>query len=340
METLLDSTLLTILVIVVIATILALIRTRKRDRCLKHFDGYYVSLTETEGDVTWGEVEVYTSGMEFFYPKPVRSSKGFWQRSLLFYRDQYERMDGIYRYAEGLPEDQKEDRRKHLERTSNPGFLRRFARKVRNWVGMIRDALVQSISLLLGAAKSKTTPAGMLQQDQERMSALSAEIIGHAGNSFDPLLERHLFSRVVVDVSRQDDKTSYCGYLADYTADFLEIIDAQVNAEEGGFGPEAYRPGQVPVDGVEVRLEGKLLAVSNASGMMLALHALEHGAESTAVGAVIPDGFTADLRLGDEIDTDTLEVVIASAERVDMLVPRTRALVRHGVSGLEADELG
>lgn len=340
MESLLDSTLLTILVVITVATLLALVRSQKRDRCMTHFDGFHVTLAEKDGKVTWGDVDIKTSGLELNYPDPRRSTKGFWKQSFLFYRDQYEALDGIYRSVAGLSDEQKADRQRYLEKTSNPGFFRRGYRKIRNWIGMVRDALVQSVSLLIGAAKSRAQPAAsVLTRDEERVSTLSAEIIGHAGNAYDPLLEKHLFTRVIVDITRQGKSFSYCGYLADYTSEFLEIIDAQVNAEDNQFGPDHYRIGEIPVDGLEISYEDGQLAVENNTGAMVLLHELKDGDMTLSMGAIIPSGFVADLRPGTDLDPKKLEVVVSSANRVDLLVPRSHALVRHGVSGLNLSDL-
>ncbi len=340
MESILDSTLLTIVVILTFATLLALIRAQKRDRCLTHFDDYHVTLAEKDGQVIWGLVEVRTSGMEISYPAPRSSKKGFWKQSFLYYKDQYDSMDGLYRCTAGLSESQRNSRRRYLDRTANPGMFWRVYRLIRNWVGMIRDALVQTTSLLIGAAKSRAQPtAAVLTRDEERVSSISAEIIGHAGNAYDPLLEKHLFTRVIIDVTRNGKTYQYCGYLADYTADFLEIIDAQVNADEHHFEAKTFTPGEVPIDDLEITAEEDLLRIENETGKMLLLKELRQNEESIPIGAVIPDGFSAALRPGADVNVENLEIVLATPDRVDMLVPRSHSLVRHGVSGLNREDL-
>lgn len=340
MEAILDSTLLTILVIITFATLLALVRSKKRDRCLMHFRDYHVTLAEKDGNITWGALDVRNSGLELDYPGPLRSTKGFWKQSFLFYKDQYESMDGIYRCTAGLSEEQTEDRRKYLERTSDPGFFRRQYRNLRNWVGMVRDALVQAVSLLIGVAKSRAQPtAEVLTRDEERVSTLSAEIIGHAGNAYDPLLEKHLFTRVIIDVTRQGTTHNYCGYLADYTSEFLEIIDAQVNAEEHELERKTFAIDDAPVDDLGIELDGDLLTIENQSGRMLLLHELLEDDEPNPVGAVLPHGFSVQLRVSSGVESDELQLTVATPNRVDMLVPRSHAIVRHGVSGLDRDEL-
>lgn len=339
MEGIFDSPLMTILVIVTIATILALVRTIKRDRCLLHFEDYHVTLAEQDGRVTWGEVDVQTSGLELHFPHARKSPRGFWKKSVLFYQDQYESMDGLYRSTVALPSDQKEDRLDYLEKTADPGFFRRLYRNIRNWVGMIRDAVVQSISLAAGAARKRGQKAAtLLTRDEEQLSTLSEEIIGHTGNAYDPLLERHLFTRVIVDINRGGVSRQYCGYLADYTEKFLEIIDAEVNSVDQQFDDTPIAVGEER-DGVAVRRQNDQLIVENDSGAMLLLELIQHDGHVRPVGAVIPDEFHASLRPGTDFDIDDIEVILSVAARIDILVPRAHAIVRHGVSGLNEDDL-
>lgn len=340
MEAFLDSTLLTILVIITFATILALIRAQKRDRCLTHFHNFHITLAEKDGLVIWGEVDVRTSGLEIEYPDARCSEKGFWKQSFLYYKDQYSTMDGLYRCTAGMSDDQVKRRARYLNRTANPGIFWRSYRNLRNWIGMVRDALVQSASLLIGVARKQApTSASVLTRDEERVSTLSAEIIGHAGNAYDPLLEKHLFTRVIVKLTRQGKTYHYCGFLADYTSDFLEIIDAQVNADDDHIEETCFQLGDNPIENLTIEMDGNFIRLHNQTGRMLLLHELRLGEEVTPIDAVIPDGFAAKLRLGADLDPDKLCIVMATPERVDMLVPRSHALVRHGVSALSREDL-
>lgn len=339
MEAIFDSTLWTILVILLFATLLALIRAQKRDRCLTHFHRYHITLAEKDGRLTWGNVEIRTSGLEVLYPAPRQTEKGFWNQSVLFFKDQYPSMDGLYRTNGALDEKQRKRRFRYLRRTSRPGPFRRLYRKIRNWIGMVRDAVVQAASLLLGAARSRGAAAAVLTRDEERLNTLSKEIIGHAGNAFDPLLERHLFTRVIIDVTRQGRTFHYCGYLADYTSDFLEIIDAQVTSLEYAFGPELLPPDTDALEGLSITIEDGLLQVQNNSEVMLLIHELHRGKLVEPVGAVLPTGFRASFRIYADDDPAELALQIESARRIDMLLPRSHSLVRHGVSGLELTEI-
>ena len=342
MEVLLDSTLITILIILLVATIAALIKARHRDRCLKTLDGYRVTLAEKGGNLTWGEVLVLTTGMEVEYVAPVVSEQGFVERSYLFYKDQYAGMDGVYLCPEGLPEEQREKRLKYLHRVSNPGPFRRLRRRIRNWVGMIRDAVIQSMGLIMGVVSKGRAQAGaVLSRDEQGFKKLSADIVGQTGNAYDPLLERHLFRRVVVDVTREGTTHSYCGRLADYTADFVQVVDATAHAEPRPEGLVLARHsiGSEPIAGLTIELVDEALVITNHSGEAFYLHALHppEGGAPREMNVVLPRGFRADMRLNGLAPVAAgLTVELGAAPRIDMVVPRAHALVRHGVARQDA----
>ena len=249
-------------------------------------------------------------------------------------------MDGLYRSTTGLSDDQCERRKKYLARIANPSFLHRLWRQLRNWMGMIRDSVVQAATLAIGAARSQARPGmAILTRDEEQVSTLSSEIVGHAGNVYDPILERHLFTRVIVHVTRDDTTHQYCGYLADYTKQFLEIVDAEVNPEDGHFESRALYVGDDSVDGIDISFDDGELSVNNRTENMLLFKDLLHDDQYIPIGAVLPVDFKAHFLIGTDVDPARVKVVLATAGRVDMLVPRSHAIVRHGVSGLDEREL-
>ncbi|GAI71679.1 unnamed protein product [marine sediment metagenome] len=50
--------------------------------------------------------------------------------------------------------------------------------------------------------------------------------------SFEPLLERHIGKKVVLELTRGDKIFEYPGVLKDYTADFIEIMDVDYRMKE------------------------------------------------------------------------------------------------------------
>jgi hypothetical protein len=323
-----DPTLIAILLVLVIATVVGVLQAHRRDKCLRHFDGYRVTLGEADGDLVWGNLDVYATGLEIRYAAPVHTDQGHLERSALLYKDQYPSIHAIYRYPLGLSPEQREQRAEDLRRTVNPSIFRRFARTLRNWVSMVRDSVVQALSLVVGMAKTRTPGATVLAGQEEGIKSLSNEVIGYAGTAFDPLLERHLFDRVVVEVVREGQRRSYCGWLKDYSVGFIEILDAVVNDREG-VSVAPFRAGEEPALGVSIRTAGQKVEIENAGAPMVYVRELAHGDWRREMGVAVPSGFTADVTLPPDVPPEAVEVWVGTVQRVDMVLPRSHALVRH-----------
>ena len=338
------STLLTIAIILVVATVLALLRTRRRDRCLKAFDAFPVTLVTQAHEANWGTADIRSTGLELTYPAPILAPEGHLERSVLFYKEQYTSMHALYRCPEGLSASDKERRTALIEQTRNPGLLRRLWRWLRNWMGMVRDALLQSIGMIIGVAKAKAPAGGLIGRHDAQVQSLSSEVVQHSGNSFDPLLERHLFSQVVVEVTGLDGAVhSYCGWLKDYTSDFIEILDAYANTSHATpLAIDGYHLDDVRLPHQQIRLEDKLLRFANNGPRMFYIDRITLRDWTHEVDAVVPPEGTLALALPPKVQTKirsnmrALRMWLGTVDRVDMLLPRQRAHVRHAAGGSDA----
>lgn len=329
-----DTTLLTILALLVLATVLALLRARRRDRCLRELDDFPITLAEKDGDLTWGRVFVFATGIEIEYPKAVVAREGHVERSFIFYKDQFETMEALYRCADGLSEEEQRRREAMIERTAHPGPLRRVLRWIRNWMSMVRDALVQAVGLIIGVAKTSAPGSAVFSSQEKNVKALSDEIIGHTGNAFDPLLERHLFTQVVIELTANGTKRNYCGWLKDYTSEFVEVLDAYANTPDTTPRPICpYAPGDERLPHLDIRVKDRRVHVTNRSERIFYIARLEAGDWTQPVKAVLPPGYTANSTLPIDVNPDAVRVCTGTAERVDMVVPRRHALVRHAAGG-------
>ena len=142
-----------------------------------------------------------------------------------------------------------------------------------------------------------------------------------------------------LQVTRHGVPHNYCDYLADYTKEFLEIVDAEFNSEDAHFEPHPLDVDDDSVDGIEISYEDDELVVTNETENMLLFKELLHDDRYIPIGAVLPVDFSARFRIGSDIAPHRIKVIIAAAGRVDMLVPRSHAIVRHGVSALDESEL-
>jgi len=88
------------------------------------------------------------------------------------------------------------------------------------------------VNMLISQAK-KATPAGKMLTSQDKyVSQMKQELMGSAGTSFEPLLERYIGNKVVLEVIKADKVFEYCGVLKEYSADFIEIMDVDYRAKD------------------------------------------------------------------------------------------------------------
>jgi hypothetical protein len=138
----------------------------------------------------------------------------------------------VVRYHDDLSERNKKAREKELKRTYHPGFWRRLKRRILNVFRTVRDSVVEIVNLVISQAK-KATPAGKVLTSQDKyVSQMKQELMGSVGTSFEPLLERYIGHKVVLEMIKGDKVFEYCGVLKEYTAEFVEIMDVNYKITE------------------------------------------------------------------------------------------------------------
>jgi len=227
-----SATAITILFIIFAAGVGAFIRKRSRDKCLKDFSQNMVTLEETSGKTIWGKLRVENTGLEFVYPKKHKDEEGHDETSYILYKYEYPNIGALIRFHDELSERNKKEREKELKRTYHPTLLRRLKRKVKNVFKTIRDSVMEIVNLLMSQAK-KATPAGAVLTSQDKyVSQMKQELMGSVGTSFEPLLERYIGHKVVLEMIKGDKMLEYCGVLKEYTAEFVEIMDVDYKVKE------------------------------------------------------------------------------------------------------------
>ena len=228
-----SATAITILFILFAAGVAAFIRKRSRDKCLRDFERNRVTMEAKSGKVIWGALRVENTGLEFVYPEKHKDQQGHEETSYILYKYEYPEIEAVIRFHDDLSEPHKKERERELKRTYHPGPWRRFKRKVLNVFRTIRDSVVEIINLLISQAK-KATPAGKVLTSQDKyVSQMKQELVGAAGTSFEPLLERYIGHKVVLEMIKADKVLEYCGVLKEYTAEFVEIMDVDYAVQEG-----------------------------------------------------------------------------------------------------------
>ena len=227
-------TAITIIFIVLATVVGAFIRRISKDKCLKDFLQNMVTLEETSGKTIWGKLNVENTGLEFVYPAKHRDKEGHDETSYILYKYEYPNITALIRYHDELNERNKKEREKELKRTYHPTLLRRLKRKIQNVFKTVRDSVMEVVNLLISQAK-KATPAGAVLTSQDKyVSRMKQELMGSVGTSFEPLLERYIGRRVVLELIKGDKIFEYCGVLKEYTAEFVEIMEVDYKIKEDG----------------------------------------------------------------------------------------------------------
>jgi len=227
-----DTFAITIIFIILTTVVAAFIRRRSRDKCLKDFLHDLVTLEETTSKINSGKLSVENTGLELIYPTKHKDKNGHNETSYILYKYEYSNIQALIRCHDELSEHGKKEREKELKRTYHPSLLRRLKRKIQNVFKTVRDSVMEVVNLLISQAK-RTTPAGAILTSQDKyVSQVKQELTGSMGTSFEPLLERYIGNRVVLELIKGDKIFKYPGVLKDYTAEFIEIMGVDYRIKE------------------------------------------------------------------------------------------------------------
>src|SRR3954467_1054200 len=75
----------TLLFIFVTAIITTVFTKWARDKCLKFFNQYHVTLERTRGQTIWGQLKVFSTGIEITYDHPFVDARGRKKTSYMVY---------------------------------------------------------------------------------------------------------------------------------------------------------------------------------------------------------------------------------------------------------------
>ncbi len=228
-----STTAITIIFIICAAGVAAFVRKRSRDKCLRDFEHNMVTLEDFSGKTVWGNLRVENTGLEFVYPEKQQDADGHFEASYILYKFEYPNITAVMRFHDSLNDHHKTAREKELKRTYHPGPWRRLKRRTLNVFRTVRDSIVEIINLLINQAR-KATPAGRVLTSQDKyVDQMKQELMTSAGTSFEPLLERYIGHKVVLEMIKADKILEYCGVLKEYTAEFVEIMDVDYAVKEG-----------------------------------------------------------------------------------------------------------
>jgi hypothetical protein len=224
-KTLNNPLFITIVFVALVTLVGAFVRRSSRDKCLKSFAGFDVVIETVAGKQVWGRLRLENTGLELLYPSARDDPDGHIETSYILYKQEYSNIQAVIRYHDQLDEKCRSCRDRELARTYHPRFFRRLGRRIKNIFKTIRDSIVEVINVLLSQVK-KTTPAGeMLTSQDKYVNQMKTELISSVATSYEPLLERHIGHKVILELIKGDKLLEIEGVLKDYTSEFVEILD-------------------------------------------------------------------------------------------------------------------
>ena len=362
---------LTLLIIFLTAIITAVATKWSRDKCLKFFNRYHITLERSRGQTIWGALKVFSSGIEIVYDHPFVDARGRKKTSFMIYQHELENMVlSLLRYHDELDEAQRRARQQQVHRTFNPGPIKRLMRGVRNFVNTLRDAFNAAIGAAIGQVQRMNPASAVLATQAGNVTAIGQTLVGKiAANAYEPLLEQYIGQPVILDVADpinpNNATVEYAGYLGDYTQQFIAILNVThasgeqqwlelPDVESGdplpplpGPPPPGAPPPALPSPmkvehKLAVRIDGLRMKVQNLRHEPVIVHRLERaGFEPLDFGMIIPSNGTLDLPARDARGG---KLLVASVRSLDVVAPRKFATIRHAGELVERrgliDEIG
>jgi hypothetical protein len=346
----------TLLFIFLTAIITTVATKWTRDKCLKFFNRYHVSLERSRGQMIWGKLRVFSSGIEVCYDHPFIDARGRKKTSYLIYQGEVEQQAmTILRYHDELTPPMQKLRVRQVHRTFNPGPFRRLWRGVRNFVNTLRDAFNNAIGAVVGQYQRMNPAAAVLNAQAGSVTQIGQTLLGKfATNAYEPLLEQYIGHPVILDVADpinpNNATVEYTGYLADYTQQFIAIFNVEhTTAEEvtidlpdlesgpplppipppppPGAPPPVLSPPTSEQKGLAVRIDGLRMKIQNTRHEPVVVRKLERsGFEPLEFGLVIPSNGTLDLPAR---DARGAKLIIEIIRCLDVIAPRKFATIRH-----------
>jgi hypothetical protein len=179
------------------------------------------------GKRVWGRMVVAATGIELKYRQDFAADRHI-ESSYILYKPEYPQIELVVRFIDELDAGEVRRRDWNMRVSFRPGPGRRLVRQFRNYFNSTRDAVMEGVGVFFASRKAAGAAAAA---QQKALQATSADVLESWGNSYDPVLERHIGTHVVVvrDATPQKAETAeYIGRLREYSPDFLELLDVDL----------------------------------------------------------------------------------------------------------------
>ena len=317
------SFIITLAVILAATLIGSYLRSSRRDQTLKDFDGFHVTVEKKNNHIMWGEMHVYSTGFELMYRSDVQDDNHL-ETSYILFRDEFPEIQAIYRYTRNLSDDLRRKRAKEMEHAFHPGLLRRFRRSFQNFMSTATDSMGEVLGVVIGQTR-KPAKTVITETSQTYLTGIGKDVVGYVGNNYDPLMERYVGLRVVAEVVEDDAVHEHVGVLKEYSADFIELLDVYYPLPQKVDIKESI--SSQLIDTIELQVDDSAIKLTNHGEHPVHLEQVVTGEVTKEINAILDSGEQITLFVENhEVDA---EVYMRVATRLDLIIPRAHAIIRH-----------
>lgn len=221
-----------ILLVFVGALVGSVMQHRRVDRVLKDLRGFHVT-ARIRGKRVWGKFNLFSNAIEFIFSRPYTNRRGNLLTSFIIFSEQMNDIDAIFRFHDEITPENQHRRLKEIEQIKHPGFLRRIKRSARNFMVAFREAIDESIGLLMSRVQ-KRAAANLLKGQDDYLKRIRSNTLGMVSTAaYDPVLEHYINRRVVYETGKEDggQRIEYSGVLKEYSTGWVSILDCYLNTE-------------------------------------------------------------------------------------------------------------
>lgn len=317
----------TLLFIFLSALVGTFLNSRARDRCLLDLKGFHVTLEEIDGDLAWGRLNVYSTGIELEYLSAHHDNDGHVESSYIIYKDQYATIQGIYRYHDELSEASQKIRQKSIQKSYHPNIFKRLFRSMRNILNTFKDSIFQSVGVIIGQAQKANPKSTLLKTQDKQITAISKEIIQVSANAYEPILEKYIGKKVVLDVRKGDKEIEYYGILKEYTNNFIEILDIEQTEDKTVEVADEHKLTQND-HGIIITRDGLKFSIENKGNKILFIKQIVAENFQKKLNIICNPESVADFYTESQIKAK-ITIHFKVVRKMDVIIPRKYCLVRH-----------
>ncbi len=291
---------------------------RRRDPALAHFNAFPAVIEHEDGARHAGVLRVHRDDVTLEFAIPATGHNPPIPITYLHYHPEFRTIHVIYRFLDEL------DKKDRVRRQQQVDAVADFLRRRQRWhPGPWIDRLIDLLAALWMKLRGQTFPHVRFLSHPSIQGRL---LVGLWGDAHNLLLASYLGRPVVVRHQTQQALHRHQGLLIAYSRDFLLIAGSPISQKTRISLNPKRGAGQEYT--LRWRWQDDQLDIRNTGTYPLLLDRIQIGDASQALGMLIPPDQNFTLRLSPPPRGDVLLFARITRE-ADLLLPRTRAVVRH-----------